>query len=171
MDGWKKFTWLKMLKKSAENSTLKRSWKEVDFPRRASRFQNPKPRRGLPVPSRPSVAISTGRKSAATAPGLAKRLRPVPCGAPVQLGPSPLDPKPLVLQTLPCRPAPSEPMEAVGMALRELPKKPPPRSPSTTVSGGPLAARKTPDMYQPLINLSAILFPKLNLWPCPPGRS
>src|SRR5689334_346669 len=153
-----------MLKKSAETSTLNRSWNEVVFPRRVSRFQSPKPRSGLPVPSRPSVLMLTARKSPATAPGFAKRLSPVPLGGVVwpggggQLDPSPAEPNPLLLlQTPPWVPAPRF-VPTRGIAFKGFAKNPPPKSPSVTASGGPLVARKTPETYHPPITLLAMLF-------------
>src|SRR5579864_4538028 len=71
-EGSRKFGWLNRLKKSAENSTFNRSVIDVDFPRRASRFQKPRPRKGLFRPSLVSVARSVGRNFWKAAPGSAK---------------------------------------------------------------------------------------------------
>src|SRR2546422_9561395 len=60
--GSTKFTWLKMLKKSAEKPIETCSVSAVFLPNDISRFQNGSPRIGFERPVRPSLLICTFRK-------------------------------------------------------------------------------------------------------------
>src|SRR5260370_15606201 len=96
--GSTKFTWLKMLKKSAWILNETRSVSAVFLPNDESRFQKGNPWSGLERPVRPSLLICTFRKSANTAAGF-----------PNKVSEDPLRTVPSLYRLTHPRPSPDEP--------------------------------------------------------------
>src|SRR5260370_21531628 len=76
--GSTKFTWLKMLKKSAWILNETRSVSAVFLPNDESRFQKGNPWSGLERPVRPSLLLCRFRKSANTASAFTNKLAEYP---------------------------------------------------------------------------------------------
>src|SRR6266550_1393566 len=166
--GSAKFTWLKMLKKSAWMLIETRSVSAVFLPNDESRFQNGSPWSGLERPVRPSLLICTLRKSPNITAGSANRLRPLPLLAGLPGVPIPFEPA-----TPPCTELPKVFGFTVGIKPTANPKMlPPPHTwlLSVTKSGRPLNAEKIPVVYHPPRSRLA-KDPPLNRCPLPMGKS